>query len=423
MSAQTKQIYEFGPFRVVAAERVLLRDGRPEPLTPKAFDVLLMLLENRGHIVEKDELMNRVWADSFVEEGNLKVTISMLRKVLEQGAGEHQFIETVPRRGYRFTADVRELSDGEPELMLFERSRVQLVIEKDEEPEPQILVREPARSGSLDEFIRTMAQHKRRLMIGAAVLVIAASGIGLGLYKFIGGNGSQTNLRELFQKVKITRLTTTGKASVAAISPDGKYVAHTMRGRNQQGLWLRHIATGSDKEIVPTAEVYYKALTFSPDGNYIYFLRYESNLGKLYRVPVLGGSIQKLASDVDAAMTFSPDGRQIAYVRGYPEIDEARFITANASGAEEQTLLTQRLSDVTSSPERAWGPAWSPDGGMIAFALRKDEPDGKYWNVMTVRVKDQAVQQVTFQKWAALGHLALLEDRCKTGQPALRPAI
>src|SRR4030095_5131012 len=148
MSAQTKRIYEFGPFRVVAAERVRLRDGRPEPLTPKAFDVLLMLLESSGHIVEKHELMNRVWADSFVEEGNLKVTVSVLRKVLEQGAGEHQFIETVPRRGYRFAADVRELSDGGPELTLLERSRVQLVIEKDEEPEQQMLVR--ARTGSLD---------------------------------------------------------------------------------------------------------------------------------------------------------------------------------------------------------------------------------------------------------------------------------
>jgi len=195
-----------------------------------------------------------------------------------------------------------------------------------------------------------------------------------------------------------------------AISPDGKYVAHSMRDGRQQSLWLRHIATGSDKQIVPTAEVDYNTLTFSPDGNYIYALRVESGEGKLYRVPVLGDSIQKLAGDVDAGITFSPDGRQIAYIRGYPERNEARLITANANGADEQSLLNKSLADVFGAPTRAWGPAWSPNGEMIAFALRKDGPDGKYWNVMTVRVKDKAERQVTFQKWSALGQLAWLSD-------------
>jgi Tol biopolymer transport system component/DNA-binding winged helix-turn-helix (wHTH) protein len=434
MTAQTKRIYEFGPFRVDAVERVLLRDGKPEPIPPKAFDVLLVLVESSGHIVEKDELMNRVWSDSFVEEGNLKVTVSVLRKALDQSAGEHQYIETVPRRGYRFTADVTEVSDSEPELMLLERSRVQLVIENDEEPgdlrttsnahylkhlavqeketaieQQSVLVRGPARAESLAEFISAIVQHKRRLMIAAAVLVIAASGISFGVYKLISGNGSPTNPTEPFQKMKITMLTTSGKATVAAISPDGKYVAHAMSAGNQQSLWLRHIATGSDKEIVSNAQVRYQQLTFSPDGNYIYFVRFESE-GKLYRVPVLGDSIQKLVSDVDSGITFSPDGRQIAYIRGYLPSTEARLIAANADGADEKTLLTTKLSGVFASPTRAWGPAWSPDGEMIAFGLNKNEPDGKYWNVMTVRVKDQAEQQITHQKWTELGQLTWLSD-------------
>ncbi|HSE37336.1 MAG TPA: transcriptional regulator, partial [Blastocatellia bacterium] len=213
MPAQTKRIYEFGPFRVDVAEKVLLRDGRPEALPPKAFEVLLILLERSGHIVEKDELMNRVWAGSFVEEGNLKVAVSVLRKALERGA-KLQFIETVPRRGYRFTADVREVPNSGPELMLLERSRVQMVIENDEEPaelrttstahylktllvqdkaieQRAVSVRAAARAGSLDKFISTIVQHKRRLMIAAAVLVTAAAGISFGLYKFINGKGSQ----------------------------------------------------------------------------------------------------------------------------------------------------------------------------------------------------------------------------------------
>ena len=109
MSELPKKVFEFGPFRLDCAERVLLRDGQPVPVTLKAFDVLMLLVENGGHLVEKDELMNRVWAGSFVEEGNLKVTVSMLRKALEDNQPENRFIETVPRRGYRFIAPVSEV--------------------------------------------------------------------------------------------------------------------------------------------------------------------------------------------------------------------------------------------------------------------------------------------------------------------------
>jgi TolB-like protein/DNA-binding winged helix-turn-helix (wHTH) protein/Tfp pilus assembly protein PilF len=117
---ETKHFYEFGPFRIDSAERVLLQDGRLVHLTGKAFDVLLALVERSGHIVERDELIEKVWPDCFVEEGNLTVTISMLRKVLEASENEDPYIETVPRRGYRFTAEVREVQpiDGGKENLV-----------------------------------------------------------------------------------------------------------------------------------------------------------------------------------------------------------------------------------------------------------------------------------------------------------------
>ena len=108
MSRQNRLIYEFGPFRLVPAEKQLLRDGRAVPLTPKSFDLLVTLVENAGHLVEKGELMSRVWPDSFVEEANLSVKMSELRRALGEGASENQYIETVPRRGYRFVAEVTE---------------------------------------------------------------------------------------------------------------------------------------------------------------------------------------------------------------------------------------------------------------------------------------------------------------------------
>ena len=107
--------YEFGRFRLNAAERVLLRDGEVVPLTPKVFDILLTLVEHHGQVVSKEELMKRVWPDTFVEEGNLTQNISLLRKALGESPGGVQFIETVPRRGYRFVATINENSSDAAE--------------------------------------------------------------------------------------------------------------------------------------------------------------------------------------------------------------------------------------------------------------------------------------------------------------------
>jgi TolB-like protein/DNA-binding winged helix-turn-helix (wHTH) protein/lipopolysaccharide biosynthesis regulator YciM len=108
MSTRSKHIYEFGPFRLIPEERQLLRDDDPVPIPPKSFDLLVALLESRGHLIEKAELMKRLWPDSFVEEGNLSVNMSAVRRVLGEGPNDHQYVETVPRHGYRFVADVKE---------------------------------------------------------------------------------------------------------------------------------------------------------------------------------------------------------------------------------------------------------------------------------------------------------------------------
>src|SRR6266850_70305 len=105
------QLYEFGPFLVDPKEQLLLRDGRPIPLKPKLFDLLLVLVENSGHILHKNELMAKVWPNTFVEESNLTVSIFALRKALGNGHNHHSYIETVPRRGYRFVVEAKVVLD------------------------------------------------------------------------------------------------------------------------------------------------------------------------------------------------------------------------------------------------------------------------------------------------------------------------
>ncbi len=108
MTDPVTRLYEFGRFRVDPVKRLLLRDREVVPITPKAFDTLFALLQNVGRVIEKDELMKAVWGDTIVEEGGLTRNISVLRKTLGESLEDHQYIVTVPGRGYRFVANVRE---------------------------------------------------------------------------------------------------------------------------------------------------------------------------------------------------------------------------------------------------------------------------------------------------------------------------
>jgi len=129
MSRPAKRFYLFDGFRVDASERILFKENREVPLTPKVFDTLLVLLENSSHVLTKKELMQQVWPDSFVEENNLAQNISILRKALGAGKEGEHYIQTVPKRGYRFVADVRSTGDEES-LIVREHTRARIVVEQ-----------------------------------------------------------------------------------------------------------------------------------------------------------------------------------------------------------------------------------------------------------------------------------------------------
>jgi pimeloyl-ACP methyl ester carboxylesterase/DNA-binding winged helix-turn-helix (wHTH) protein len=138
MSQPAKRFYLFDTFRVDAAERILFKEDREVSLTPKVFDTLLVLIENSNHVLTKKELMRQVWPDSFVEENNLAQNISILRKVL--GAGDRSkegepYIQTVPKRGYRFVGDVRATGGDDDTMIVHERTRARIIVERTDEDE------------------------------------------------------------------------------------------------------------------------------------------------------------------------------------------------------------------------------------------------------------------------------------------------
>jgi len=154
-------LYEFGPFILNPAEHTLLRRGEPVPLRPKVFDTLLVLVKNSGHLVEKDELMSAVWAGQFVEEGNLNKTISMLRQALGESADGTHFIETVPKRGYRFVANVRDVNGA---------------------TEDELVVERQAAAVSAQPALKFERRSKSRAMLAAAAAVIVLAAVAYVFY-------------------------------------------------------------------------------------------------------------------------------------------------------------------------------------------------------------------------------------------------
>ncbi len=224
----------------------------------------------------------------------------------------------------------------------------------------------PAMQSSSSAVILDAA--KRHKSGASLVLVLSLAMIAAGLYGIytwvsqrLGDSGPVP-----FQNMSMEKITNSARAVLATISPDGKYVVNvTDEGHGQQSLWMRHIATGSNTQIRPPAEVRYMALTFTPNGDFLYFVQMEPDkpgIGFLYQIPVLGGTPRKLVEDVDSAVSFSPDGQQMVYLRDSSSEASSKLIIAHADGSGERVLGALPLPGYSD-------PAWSFDGKSIAAAV------------------------------------------------------
>jgi eukaryotic-like serine/threonine-protein kinase len=195
------------------------------------------------------------------------------------------------------------------------------------------------------------------VVIGALIILCAG---GIGIYSVLHRPAAMP-----FQTFAITQITNSGKYIAAAISPDGKYLLSAVKENGRQSLWLRSIPTNSDTQVIAPADASYQSLTFSSDGNYIYFLKAASNTGEisdLLRAPVFGGLPQVAVRNDDSGASFSPDGKRMAFVRGNdPEPGKFSLLTSNLDGTDEKVITT--------GPSSYWSSrvAWSPDGRQIAL--------------------------------------------------------
>lgn len=326
--------FEFGEFVLDVRERQLLRQGEPVALTPKTFLLLRTLVENHGRLVTKSELMQTVWPDSFVEESNLTVSINTLRRTLGDSRGQPRYIETIPKNGYRFIAEVK---DG---------------ISRDR---GESTTAGTAASG------KPATTHARYFAAGIALIFIMLVTVAWFARHRIFGQPTAPILSAPFRSVKFS---TSGAVTKTAISPDGKFAAFTDASGGGQSLWLRQIDSGENVQLVPPSNVYYFGLTFSNGGDSIYFVRKPIDghgLPAIYRVAAFGGVPVKIVDGAQNWISLSPDDKQISFVRcNYAPDDYCGLFVADADGTNDRKLLSKP------SPILLEGSQFSPDGKSIA---------------------------------------------------------
>ena len=207
-------------------------------------------------------------------------------------------------------------------------------------------------------------KHVGKLLAVAAVIALLAA----AAFYFATSKGHRAPVALSTQNMHIEKLTQSGKAEGVAISPTGQYVVYIVREGELQSLHMRQVATGSDVEILKPAASTFYGLTFSPDGNYIYFVEASKEnqlFSSLYKMPVLGGNAQEVVRDIDTSISFSPNGTQFAFVRGVPNQGEVRLFVVKTDGSNPRQLAAKKGAV---SPNAILSPAWSPDGKTIVFA-------------------------------------------------------
>lgn len=427
--------YEFGPYRLDTRDLLLFKNDEEVHLTPKVIEILLALLKRHGHVVEKEELMEEVWPDTIVEDNNLTRNISTLRKALNadyEVEEEDYFIETIPRRGYRFVAEVRERRAFP--------SFAETVVLAGESPESEIgpdtelasgtpavaalpeaaTVRTEGNEGLLAarpesygvRASRFFKRPKPVTLLNSLFLLIIASLLfrQMRLLDRIYGTAPKINAGAAFSNLHLTRHSGKGAPLKAALSHDGKsivYVASDETG--QQSLYFSQVNTNNAIQLVPPREPAYQGLSFAPDGRHIYFTRREENqTSVLYRLAVLGdGPPQKLASlGASSHVGLSPDGTRIAFVREQTDAGTSALMIANINGSAERKLVERNLPEFFSLIS---APSWSADGQFLACVVGS-MADGIRYRVATIPMSREAALVIHAAQWSWIDQATWLPD-------------
>jgi Tol biopolymer transport system component/DNA-binding winged helix-turn-helix (wHTH) protein len=342
-SNETKDFYEFSGFRLDLNKKRLLKNDEIILLTPKEFEVLRTLVTHAGKVVEKDELLDKIWADTFVEETTLARNVSWLRKKL--GTGGEKLIETVPKLGYRFV----------PEVHLIQNARA-IVVE--EQITQTITVNETATVSDHRQLLPTPKVNYFWPGLGLFAFSIA---VMLVLAYFIFWN------KMINRPVNLSGITAfsnlPGLETMPAFSPDGTKLAYVWDNEEKKmDIYVRNIGSMDPLRLTRNAEndIY---PVFSPDGEHIAFLRSLRENSEIYLIPAAGGAERKICSitSINSSISFAPDGKTLAVVDSEADRHRLGIFLVDLETGEKKRLTTPPAWQTDDSPN------FSPDGNTVIF--------------------------------------------------------
>jgi eukaryotic-like serine/threonine-protein kinase len=404
MSGQT---YRFEEFSLDKTNRRLLRHGEDVVLSAKAFDLLQTLVENQGRLVSKDELFTIVWGNQVVEESNLTVHISQIRKALGETGKNRRFIETVPGFGYRFVGKVISSNGNEPAARPGDgggRTEIPVFQSEAQASDLPLFEGNGAEISNPRDRIRRSPVRETRFRQYASVFVPLILILLLGgwfSFKFEESTNQKSGFS--FVNAKTKQLTTKGRIGWAAISPDGKFYTYALneRGEYKQSLWLGQTDNAKDIQLRPAIGVL-RGIAFSADGKTLFFTvtdAEEKAENGFFRIPVLGGVPEKLPLELNGSFAVSPDEKQVAFVRQDREKNISVVIVAAMDGTSEREIATRSLDAAFYSRL-----AWSPDGTLISVPALS-ESEKKSNDVFVIRPDSGKIEQLSSHGWLQIHNL------------------
>lgn len=405
-----QKIYQFENFRLEADSLLLFRDGVQLPLTPKVVATLKALVERHGEVVTKDDLMEAVWPDTQVEEGNLTQNLYLLRKTLGNNSSGTPFIETLRRRGYRFSADVSVVSAVQREkpvtpsaVTVEKKANIYSVVDWQKGD-----INDEGETSVIGEAVPIAAPRKKIGWIYPALALFIAGVVAVAAFAFFYTGAGRASIGSP-NEITFDQLTDGRDVADATISPNGDYFTYHEVDGDLSRIFVQQVGQSNRIEIVPATTKTIYSKTFSPDGQFIYFLAGEKDakLVSVYRVPALGGVQAKVLDDVGSTVGISPDGSQITFARSAADASHTEIVVANVDGTSQNTLYVGRPAGYI------WGGlAWSRDGRSIAFGevdMRKVDGAGKC-TISAIDVSTRKVRDLSPEKWDGCGRMEFTYD-------------
>jgi Tol biopolymer transport system component/DNA-binding winged helix-turn-helix (wHTH) protein len=402
------QLLEFDDFRLDVTRRKLLRQGEVVPLYSKAFELLLVLAKSDG-LLTKDELLEAVWPGQILEEANLAVTISALRKALGETAAQPHYIVTVPGRGYSFVANVREASPLPAGVLIQTQTISEIVVEDEELDNNDLALTQDggglahattALPAATDPSTLSRPRTLKAVFLLSALAFVLLS-VVLGARYLLKSPGVS------FTHVTVRQLTNDGKVFTADISPDGKFFVFVYTDKDKSSLKLGQLSGEQPIDLRPPQNVIYHGVGFTHDGASVLYVIGDTIAvnNVLYRLPILGGVPTKLRDQMGFYFALSPDDKMVAFFREEPVTHGSSLFVSNLDGSSERLLAT--LPDRSHVAFRTL--SWSPDGQTLALGALNDEKQPAA-AMFLLSVNTGELKQLTESKWREILRTVWLHD-------------